>query len=193
MSGPPQASRVTLPPLAAMDAHQRAVHDQAVAFFGAPTGPRIAMIDTPEVGEAWTGLAKALAKSALSAALRELTILVVARLWDSQFAWWAHERRALEAGLSPDTIAAIKGGQIPDFTREDEAATYAYVTELCRDHRVGDATYMRLRDCIGSRVLVELTVLTGHYTNVAMTLAAHAVPLPPGIVPPLPALAPDRT
>lgn len=179
-------SRVPLPALQTMNAAQRASYDQSVAAFGAPTGPRLVMIDTPEVAAAWTGLAGALAKSALPKSLWELTILTVAREWDSQFEWWAHEPAALKAGVSPEVIAAIKTGETPRFGNDAQAATYSYVTELYRHHRVADATYDRLRAIIGSRQLVELTVLMGHYNNVAIALAAHDVQLPPGVAAPLP-------
>jgi 4-carboxymuconolactone decarboxylase len=66
---------------------------------------------------------------------------------------------------------------------------YDYATELLENHHVSDETYGRLRDVIGSRQLVELTVLMGHYSSVAMTLNAHCMPLPDGVEPPLPSLA----
>ena len=48
--------------------------------------------------------------------------------------------------------------------------------------------YDRARALVGSDALVDLTVLAGHYTSVAMTLAAHRMPLPPGAEALLPSL-----
>jgi len=54
------------------------------------------------------------------------------------------------------------------------------VTELYRTRRVSSPTYDRLAQILGSKCLVALTVLVGHYNNVAMTLNAHEVSLPAG-------------
>lgn len=180
--------RIDLPQPCDMSPEQKAVYDQSVKFFGAPIGPRIALMITPEVAARWSDLLAALEKSTLSRRLWELSILFVAREWDSQFEWWAHEGPALKQGLSPDVIEALRRGERPVFHNPDEAAVYQYLTELLRDHRVTDATYDAIKAEIGSKQVVELTVLAGHYTNVAMTLAAHDVQLPPGVVPPLPPL-----
>ncbi|WP_404478478.1 carboxymuconolactone decarboxylase family protein [Novosphingobium sp. BL-52-GroH] len=179
-------SRLPLPDRADMTAEQVAVFDQAMAFFGAPIGPRIALIDTPEVALAWSRLLIALEASALPKRLWELAILIVARDWSSQFEWWAHEGKAVSAGISRQAIDAIRDGKRPQFAEADEAATYAYVRELLQKRSVSDDVHARLRKLIGTRQLVELTVLVGHYSNVAMTLVAHAVPLPAGVTPPLP-------
>lgn len=184
-------SRLTIPPPEEMDPAQRCVYEQALAYFGAPIGPRMALIETPEVAVAWSNLVTQLQKSALPKRIWELTILLVAREWDSQFEWWAHEEPARRAGLTESVIEAIRSAKKPAFAQADEAATYDYVTELLRDRRVSQPSYDRLRDILGSRQLVELTVLIGHYSSVAMTLAAYEVRLPLGVAPPMPALA-DR-
>ncbi|WP_054107216.1 carboxymuconolactone decarboxylase family protein [Novosphingobium sp. AAP83] len=178
--------RIELPLPCDMSPEQRAVYDQAVNFFGAPIGPRIALMITPEVATRWSDLLTALEKSTLSRRLWELTILFVAREWDSQFEWWAHEAPALRQGLSHEVVEALRRGERPAFENADEAAVYQYLTELMHDHRVTDPTYDALKAHIGSRQVVELTVLAGHYANVAMTLAAHDVQLPPDVDPPLP-------
>jgi 4-carboxymuconolactone decarboxylase len=172
-----------------MNASQRAIYDQSVKFFGAPMGPRLVFLETPEVGIAWSNLLTALQKSSLPRKLWELSILIVAREWGAQFEWWAHEPPALKAGLSPTVIDAVRTGNAPPFQNEEEAAAYAYVTELLQKRRVSQETYDRLRGLIGSRQLVELTALVGHYNSVAMTLIAHEVSLPPGTKPPLPELS----
>lgn len=183
-----RATRVTLPPVETMTEEQRSLYDGTIAYFGKPTGSRVIFLEVPELGQAWRELLTALETSALPRNLWELTILTVAREWNSQFEWNGHEEAALKAGLSPDVIAAIKAGQQPRFERESEATVYAYITELYRNRYVSDETYERVRATIGQRQLIELTVLFGHYNNIAIQLAAHDVKLPDGVTPPLPAL-----
>lgn len=184
----PVTSRVQLPPLEAMTPVQRRIYDQAVAHLGGPVGPRIALIETPEVAARWSDLLTAVEQSELDRRFWELSILVVARHWRSQFEWYAHEGPAIERGISREAVEAIRLGQRPTTLQDDEQRVYDYATELLQNHHVSDETYGRLRDLIGSRQLVELTVLMGHYNSVAMTLNAHCVPLPDGVALPLPAI-----
>lgn len=182
-------ARVELPALEDMSPEQRRIYDQALSHLGGPVGPRIALIGTPEVAARWSDLLTAVQQSALDRRLWELAILIVARHWGSQFEWYAHERPALERGISREAVEAIRHGRRPTTLLEDEQRVYDYATELLENHHVSHETYGRLRDLIGSKQLVELTVLMGHYSSVAMTLNAHCMPLPDGVEPPLPLLA----
>src|SRR5262249_57407140 len=46
-------------------------------------------------------------ESALPPPLRELAILVVARFWSAQYAWYAHCQHAVKAGPDPRTADAL--------------------------------------------------------------------------------------
>lgn len=178
-------SRVQPPARESMTPQQQEIYDLAVKYLGGPYGPRIALINSPGVAQAWSDLLTSLEATKLDRRLWELTILIVAREWNSQFEWWAHAKPAAERGVPVDVIEAIRLGRRPKFSRPDEAAVYAYFTELYHTRDISDATYERLRGIIGTNGVVEMTVLAGHYNNVAMTLAAHRVPLPPGAKPEL--------
>lgn len=190
MNHPPDnespGSRVALPAVENMSAQQRQIYDSAVAFLGGPYGPRMALINVPDIARPWGELQRAITAHGLPPRLFELTILVVAREWRSQFEWWAHADKAARAGVPSAAIDALKCGQEPRFEADDERAVYDYVVQLLRHHDVTDAVYGRLSELIGGNGVVALTALAGHYCNVAMTLAAHRVPLPPGVTPPLP-------
>jgi 4-carboxymuconolactone decarboxylase len=182
---PAPDSRVPLPAVEHMSAQQRQMYDSTIAFLGGPYGPRMALINVPDIARPWGELQRAITAHGLAPRLFELTILVVAREWDSQFEWWAHAEKAAKAGVPGEVIESIRQRQTPRFAADDERAAYEYLIELLRHHDVGDATYERLRALIGSDGVVALTALAGHYCNVAMTLAAHRVALPPGVAPPL--------
>jgi 4-carboxymuconolactone decarboxylase len=184
----PQAPgfRIPFPPLDQMEPAQRAEFEQQSKSFYTPIGPRVPLMVSPDVSAAWASLSSALQKSALPQDLFELTIIVVSREWAAPFEWWVHAPQAVNAGVPADAVEAIRLGRTPTFTKPGQEATYRYLTELLRDHRVSDSTYARLHAIIGTRQLVELTVLAGHYTNVAMTLVAHNVPLRADVPPPFP-------
>jgi 4-carboxymuconolactone decarboxylase len=151
-------------------------------------GPRTAILLTPKVGAALNGVSAALsANSELPQDLYELTILMVAREWDSQFEWWVHGPQAELAGVPTQVVEAIRVDRTPKFSKPAQAAVYFYLKDLLGPrHRVSDANYQRLLGIIGAKQLVELNVLAGYYTTFAMNLVSHNVPLRAGIKPPLP-------
>jgi 4-carboxymuconolactone decarboxylase len=170
-----------MPPVDTLNNVQRRVYDATVQALGAPIGPRMVLMNHPEVVEAWSALADVLKRAAYPKSVRELVILLVARHWKAAFEWYAHEPQALKSGLAQDTIDTLRlGGRpaaLPDAMHE---AVYEYVTELQETHQVSDGTYGRVRRALGDRGLIEMSVLMGHYTNVAMTLITHQVPMPEG-------------
>jgi 4-carboxymuconolactone decarboxylase len=121
---------------------------------------------------------KALSRSALPPALRELAIITVAAYRHSEFEWFVHAAGARKLGIPPDVIDAIRRRQIPQFASQAQRIVFDYVGELIDDHEVSDATYQAAWKLLGTRSLVDLSVLLGHYTAVSMTLNAHHVPIP---------------
>lgn len=189
--GSPKAeARVKPPPPEEMTPLQRDLYDGAVKSLGSPIGPQMALLGVPEVAIRWRDLLDSLRQTEVSPRLWELVILIAARHWDCQFEWWAHEPRAAAAGLPAEVIEDLRHDRHPCFEAADERATYAYVTALLKAHAVSDAVYDAARAHLGQRGIVEMTVLLGHYCNVALTLIAHRVPLPDGVKPPLPDRSP---
>lgn len=154
---------------AAMTEAQREIYDGSVAYFGGPYGPRLPLLFTPDLHEPWAALGAALERSELPARLRELAILETARFWECRFVALVHEAPARAAGVALDDEASAPA---------DEQAVRAYVRELLADRAVSDPTYARVRELLGVVQQVELTVVVGHYTNVALMLNAHAAPIP---------------
>lgn len=180
--------RIPLPSVAELTPEQRRVYDAVVAGpRGVLRGPLRAAIHNPELADKWQQLGELLRyRTSLPPRLSELAILVTARHYDCQFEWYAHEPPALEGGLAPAVIDAIRHGRRPALDKPDEVAIYDYAIELHEQHFVGEATYKRALDLFGVVGVVELTALLGYYSMVAMTLNAHELPLPPDIPPPLP-------
>lgn len=125
----------------------------------------------------------ALSHSALPPALRELAIITVAAYWHSEFEWFVHAAGAQKLGIPPDVVEAIRHRKIPRFESQDQRIVFDYSRELLDDHEVSDTTYQAAWKLLGTRSLVDLTVLLGHYTSVSMTLNAHHVPIPANVSP----------
>jgi 4-carboxymuconolactone decarboxylase len=164
-----------------MTEDQKALYDKESGTFSGPIGPRMPLINSAEVERAWDQLSAALAKSALPRNLRELAILTVAVTWRSEFEWYVHSPAAVRFGIDPSIVEAMRKGQEPAFTADDQRIVYRYATELQRTHQVSDDAYAAAWKLLGTKTLVDLTVLIGHYTSVSMTLNAHKVPIPDGV------------
>jgi len=113
--------------------------------------------------------------------LREFSIMIQGRLWRSQVEWASHYQPALKAGVSADTLAALKRNRRPTTMQPDEAAVYDFCTELFTKHAVSDETYAHLHQYLNDQQIVDLTVLQGLYVTAAATLAIADQPMPPGL------------
>src|SRR5437868_6055067 len=103
----PQAPgfRLPLPPLDQMDPAMREQFTSNARSFHTPIGPRAALLLTPKVGDALSGVSAAIGTdSEISQELYEFTILMVSREWNSQFEWLAHAPLAERAGVPADVV-----------------------------------------------------------------------------------------
>ena len=149
-------------------------------------GPFNVLLRSPELGDLAQALgAYARYDSSLSDTLRELAIIMTARHWTAEFEWYAHKAAALEAGLDPAIIEAVREGRRPDRMESNEAALYDFVDELLRTHRVSDATFEAAIEALGERGVVDTIGTVGYYSMVSMLLNVDDYPLPEGVEPEL--------
>ena len=152
---------------------------------GALVGPFNAMLLNPHVGDRVQRLGEALRFDiSLPRNVIEVATLVVGSHWRAQFEWWAHERLAKQAGVSAEVIAAIKCGERPVFSNDDEAGAYDVASELYRTQRLTDASYAKAVQRFGESGVFELIALVGYYSLVSLLLNGFDVSLPAGQTPP---------
>jgi 4-carboxymuconolactone decarboxylase len=167
-----------------MTAAQRELHDRIAGARGAVRGPFNLWLYSPELCDKVEALGKFVRfDSSIPPQLRDLTILVTARRWDSSYMWHSYSKRAAEGGISTEVIAAIAERRKPAFTRAEDQAVYNYATELLHRHHVAQATFDATVAAIGKVTIVELTALIGNYSMVAMVLNAFEVDMPAGAKP----------
>jgi len=173
-----------------MTDEQRRVHDQIAAGpRGYVAGPFAVLLRSPEGADRVQNLGEFLRfHISIAPHLKELAILMVARLWSCQYEWYAHEPFARKSNLDPALIEAIRLGQPPIFNDGEEEAVHNLAQALVRDHVVGDAVYGRCVEYFGEATVVELVTLIGYYALIAQTINAFEIALPDGVEAPLPPL-----
>lgn len=180
--------------LEALSDEQRRVHD---AIVSGPRGKVQGPLRVWLQSAAFADRAQALGAycrfgTTLPPRLTELAILVTGACWRARYEWYAHAPLALKAGLDPDAVEAIRTGRTPQWTREEDAAVYAFAHELTWTRQVSEPIYARARRILGLPALVELVGVLGYYTLISMTINAFEVPLPAGVGDPFGDLPPRQ-
>lgn len=111
--------------------------------------------------------------------LRELAMCGVAALTGAEFEFYHHAPIYLEAGGSPEQLAALRRlGEDNAVAADplfgpDQQATLALVVEMTRQVKVSDATFARARAVLGSdQKMFELVGVIAAYNMVARILVA---------------------
>ncbi len=184
--------RISLPSPDEMNDDQLDVYRAVVAGpRGRMVGPLRAVVHSPELARRWSELGAFLRyDTCLPRRINELAIILVGRRWNSQLEFQIHAQAALEAGLEPAVVEAIRLGHPPAFTDEAERLVYEFTRYLLETGDTPDILHAAVTKHFGERGVVELVGVIGYYTMVSMTLNAHGVPLLEGSTPPLPVTQP---
>ncbi len=172
--------------VAKLTPEQRRVHDTIVAGpRGKVEGPLKVWLQSPKFAVRAQELGTHCRfNSGLPPRLSELAILLTGAYWKAGFEWWAHAPMAIKAGLDPEAVEAIRVGRKPVLERTDEAAVYAFASELIRNRRVSDANWRLAVAELGQAGVVDLVGILGYYALISMTIVAFEVPLPQGAADP---------
>jgi len=149
---------------------------------GGVKGPFLALLHNPRLARCVQRVGEHLRfDTQLPPDVIELAILVVARDWDCQYEWYAHERLARKnTSLSPDIMQAVAQGRHPEGMTPDQATAYRFCIETLRDGEPGEAAYRDAAQRYGREGVLDLVALCGYYTLLAMVLNTSRIPLPEG-------------
>ena len=115
----------------------------------------------------------------LSPKLRELAILRVGNLTQSEYEFKHHIDMALQCGVNQKQIDEISHWATSRLFDEQERAMLSYTDEVTQDVRVKDETFAKLRGLFSEHTIVELTAVIGYYCMVCRILVALQVELEP--------------
>jgi 4-carboxymuconolactone decarboxylase len=167
---------------------QRAIFDEMVQGLGSVPryGPGSVMIHVPKAHQLATGLNHYLRdESSLPKKIQELAMLVTARELDCQHIWNAHAASARQAGVPSEIVDALRDRKaLPDLA-PDEAAVVHYGREFFRTHRVSRGAFQAALEQFGRQGVVELGLIMGNYSLLALLINSFDTDLPPDRTEPL--------
>jgi 4-carboxymuconolactone decarboxylase len=167
---------------------QRALFDELVQRLGSVPrhGPGSVMIHVPEAHRWATGLNDYLRnQSSLSKKVQELAMLMTARELDCQHIWNAHAASARQAGVPDALVDTLRERQALPELAPDEAAVVHYGREFFRTHRVSRGAFQAALEQFGRQGVVELSLIMGNYSLLALLINTCDTDLPPDRTEPL--------
>jgi 4-carboxymuconolactone decarboxylase len=172
----PTATRESVPEA------QRAVFDEMLQGLGdVPLhGPGSVMIHVPQAHKWATALNQYLRnESSLPKKVQELAMLVTARELDCQHIWNAHAASARQAGVPDAVVDSLRDRQALPELSADEAAVVHYGREFFRTHRVSRGAFQSALEQFGRQGVVELGLIFGNYSMLAVLINSFDTDLPP--------------
>lgn len=143
---------------------------------GALVGPFNAMLLQPALGEALQQLGGAVRyRTGLTGRSREIAILTVARVWQSDFEEYAHRAAGRAVGLRDDELEAALAGDAPAFDDPMERLVAATTLALASRNDLTDEEFQQAADGLGRPAVFELTTLVGYYATLALQLRVFRV------------------
>ena len=130
-----------------------------------------ALAHNPNVLRNFTRLGNSLLAGAeLSPKLRELIILRIAKLSESEYEWVQHYPIALEAGVTHEQTEAISHWSDSTKFSNEERAVLQYADEVTQNVAVKGETFKTLQQHLNEQRIVELTASIGYWGMVARFL-----------------------
>jgi alkylhydroperoxidase family enzyme len=165
------------------------VFDDSMRQFGRVSNFSKTMANAPAALQAWMTANRGIRMKYLKAGdydflrIEQMVIIKTSQLNRSEYCLGHNVDLGLEAGLTPEEIAAVQGdyrsSELLDAAQKTAVAWAEAVTNFAA--RDDDALFAELRNHFSEQQIVELTVLIGmwNWSN-RLTEALHVVLEPPG-------------
>ncbi len=140
------------------------------------------LVRHPGLFRRWMPFGGKLLNGKLPARERELAILRVGWLCQSEYEWGQHVPIGRAAGLTDEEIGRIPSGAGAHGWSELDRTILTATDELHADACVGDASWARLSAEYDEKQLIELVMVIGHYHLVSFALNSFGVQREEGVV-----------
>lgn len=132
----------------------------------------------PHIGLNWMRLGNSILHSeGLSPTLRQLAILRVGYLAQSEYEFTKHSAVGLGVGVTKQQIDAVSDWAASPEFNDEERAVLRYTDEVAQNVKAEDDTFARLRAFLDEPAIVKLTTTIGFYGMVSRVLVALQVEL----------------
>ncbi len=172
-----------LPPVqrADLDDEGKRVYDYIAGASGTlpRTGPGQVTMHSPIAARPIQELNQVLRKTVVGSRYFELSALIAAREFNSQYEWSSHEPAGLRAGLEQPVIDAVKFNRDVAGLPEKDATVIRLGRAIFRDHNVSPDLWAKTVDLFGRQGALEITAIMGDYAMAAVMLIAVDQQLPP--------------
>ncbi len=168
-----------------LDAEGQEIYDRIRRDRNAPeVGLQFrALLHSPKAAGYLTSLGTQLRfQSAMPENLKELAIILVAREWNSAIEWTGHAVLAARAGVSKESIEAIRTCKAPEGLTEQEQVIARFVHQLLRQKEVSEQAFAAAEKLLGTRGVVDLALTCSYYTAIALAQIALKPDMEPGRV-----------
>lgn len=108
---------------------------------------------------------------------REILILRIGWLCNSEYEWAQHVRLGKSIGLSDDDIRRISEGPAADGLAENDRLLLCAVDELRSDAMISDTTWAGLTKTYSKQQMMDIVFTVGQYNLVSMALNSFGVQL----------------
>ena len=120
-------------------------------------------------------------KSTLAERMRQLIILRIGYLCNSEYQWGVHAKMARTAGVTERDLHAIQIGPSAPELDETERLLLQATDELYNDDIIADETWRGLSARFNKRQLMDIVFTVGQYNLVSMMLNTFGVQLDAGL------------
>jgi 4-carboxymuconolactone decarboxylase len=116
-----------------------------------------------------------LSDGVLTDTMREIAILRVGHLCNSEYEVVNHNRVARLIGMSEERIEALAPGGNPDVFTPEEQAVLRFADEVVRQGGASQQAFDRVAEFMSPAEMIELTVVIGVYTLVSQVCATFDI------------------
>lgn len=125
-----------------------------------------------------------LTEQTLSAKLRELAILRVARLSRAEYEWVQHVPIALDVGATQTQVDALEADNLAASCFDtEERAVLEYTTDMVKNVGTSDASHAAVAAFLSEREIIELVIAASFYMLVARVMECSQIDLDPPVGP----------
>lgn len=146
---------------------------------GSKTNIMMVMANNPDLGKAYNAFGKHfLVTNTVPLRPREIIVMRVAWLVQSDYEWHNHVGYCLNLGMSLEEIAAIKDGPDSAFPFSDEdRAVMRGCDELIRTNDLSDATWAALSQYFDRKQMMDFVFTVGQYVMTSWAITAFRMPV----------------